>query len=320
MVQRLMEIAQCWDEAGASQLREEDGVWLIEMPRKAVRYDPLRPINIGAVPLRSPFRYPGGKTWLVPQLRCWLLAKHSKPAHFIEPFSGGAIASMTVGFERLARHVVFAEIDESVAAVWRVVLNGEAEWLAQKILTFEVKLEEVQKWLQITPPTLRERAFQTILRNRMQRGGIMADGAGLIKVGENGKGLLSRWYAATLAKRIREINKRKDRFSFVNGDGFDLMKEHAEDRDAVFYIDPPYTLAAKRLYQHWEMDHKKLFAQAAALRGDFLMSYDDDPEIRKLAAEHGFQVSSIAMKNTHHQHQSELLIGRDLSWMVEPIA
>src|SRR5438270_11193884 len=87
-------------------------------------------VNVASVPHRSPFRYPGGKTWLVPQIRCWLLSNKHTAARFIEPFAGGAIASMTVGFERLARHVIFGEADPNVAALWRVVLNGEAEWLA----------------------------------------------------------------------------------------------------------------------------------------------------------------------------------------------
>ncbi len=315
MATRLLEIARKWDEAGELKLREEDGVWLIEMPRKPVRYSPKKPVNIAAVPLRSPFRYPGGKTWLVPQLRCWLLSKGTPPAHFIEPFAGGAIASMTAGFERLARHVIFAEMDEGVGAVWRVVLNGEAEWLAKEILSFKVTLNEVQQRLEATPHALRELAFQTVLRNRMQRGGIMAAGAGLIKAGENGKGLLSRWYADTLANRIREINKRKDRFSFVLGDGFGLLAEHSQNPDAVFYIDPPYTVAACRLYQHWEIDHARLFRAAGQIRGDFLMSYDNTPEVRALAKQHGFEARPIAMKNTHHSEMTELMIGKDLSWM-----
>lgn len=27
-------------------------------------------VNVASVPQRSPFRYPGGKTWLVPHIRC----------------------------------------------------------------------------------------------------------------------------------------------------------------------------------------------------------------------------------------------------------
>jgi DNA adenine methylase len=315
MEERLLQIARVWDDAGALSIREEDGVWLIEVPRKSVKYDPKKQVNVASVPHRSPFRYPGGKTWLIPQLRSWLLAKQTVPSRFIEPFAGGGIASMTVGFERLAKQVIFAELDAAVAAVWRVVLNGEAEWLAKRILDFEVTLEHVEEVLNSPPGILREEAFKTILRNRMQRGGIMANGAGLIKTGENGRGLLSRWYAATLAKRIREINKRKDRFSFVACDAFALVAEHAEDSEAAFYFDPPYTVAARRLYTHWEVDHQKLFEIAGNLKGDFLMSYDDTREVRKMAKKQGFQMRSIAMKNTHHANQQELLIGRDLSWV-----
>jgi DNA adenine methylase len=315
MAEKLLEIARRWDESGKLRVREEDGAWLIETPRRPVRYDASKLVNVATVPHRSPFRYPGGKTWLVPQLRNWLLRKDVPPARFIEPFAGGAIASMTVGFERLARQVVFAEMDEAVSAVWRVVLNGGSEWLAAEILNYKVTPETVQRSLKKEPASLRERAFQTIVRNRTQRGGIMAKGAGLVKVGEGGRGLLSRWYPETLARRIREINERKDRFTFVAGDGFDLLAEHVTDADAVFYIDPPYTVAARRLYPHWCVDHERLFKMTAELKGDFLMSYDDSPEVRALARRHGFEARKIAMKNTHHAEQKELLISRDLSWM-----
>jgi len=33
-------------------------------------------VNVASVPQRSPFRYPGGKTWLIPVVRKWL--KQSK--------------------------------------------------------------------------------------------------------------------------------------------------------------------------------------------------------------------------------------------------
>src|SRR5438067_8707247 len=89
-------------------------------------------VNVASVPQRSPFRYPGGKTWFVPYLRDWLRSKSKLPTRFIEPFAGGGIVSLTVAFERLAKHVVFAELDAGVAAVWRVVLNGQAEWLAKQ--------------------------------------------------------------------------------------------------------------------------------------------------------------------------------------------
>lgn len=311
----LLDIAHRLDASGGFRIREDpNGLYLEVVPARCVGYSPDRPINVASVPQRSPFRYPGGKTWFVPYLRDWLRGKSKVPTRFIEPFAGGGIVSLTVAFERLAKHVVFAELDPGVAAVWRVVLNGHAEWLAKEILDFELVIENVRKVLNAPADTVQQKAFQTILRNRVQRGGIMAAGAGLVKTGENGRGLLSRWYPETLARRIREINHHKDRLSFVEGDGFVLLEEQRADKDAVFFIDPPYTLAARRLYTKWQIDHRQLFAAMRVCKGDFLMTYDNTPEIAALAAEFGFQTKPVAMKNTHHAKVTELLIGRDLSW------
>lgn len=314
----LLYIARKLDEAPLCHLKEEGNSLVLEWePAQSVTYTSTRPINVANVPQRSPFRYPGGKTWLVPYIRDWLGSKSVPPARLIEPFAGGAIVSLTAAFERLARHVIFAELDAGVAAVWRVVLNGHAEWLAQAILHFDLTYENVTRVLSQETVDLRGKAFQTLLRNRVQRGGIMAPGAGLVKTGENGRGLRSRWYPETLARRIREINQIKDRLTFIEGDGFALIQEHVADTEAVFYVDPPYTLAARRLYSVWQIDHARLFRMMSECRGDFLMSYDHTAEIAQLAREHGFACRPIAMKNTHHARMTELLIGRDLSWLKE---
>ena len=82
-------------------------------------------INVASVPQRSPFRYPGGKTWLIPTVRRWL-KQETKPANLlIEPFAGGGIVSLTAAFEKLADQIIMVEMDEEIAAVWEVILNGE---------------------------------------------------------------------------------------------------------------------------------------------------------------------------------------------------
>jgi DNA adenine methylase len=158
-------------------------------------------------------------------------------------------------------------------------------------------------------------AFATILRNRVQRGGIMAPGAGLVKHGENGRGLSSRWYPTTLARRIREIAQIRERFSFCEGDGMEIIQRYRGVEDAAFFIDPPYTIAARRLYQHWQLDHRSLFRLLSEVKGDVLLTYDNTSEIASLALEAGFETEAIAMKNTHHARMTELLIGKNLSWL-----
>src|SRR5438128_419876 len=73
-------------------------------------------VNVASVPQRSPFRYPGGKTWFVPHLRDWLQSFRKRASVFVEPFAGGGIASLTVAMENLAYRVVMAVLDSNVAA------------------------------------------------------------------------------------------------------------------------------------------------------------------------------------------------------------
>lgn len=276
-----------------------------------------RVVNVASVPQRSPFRYPGGKTWLIPRVRRWLLSLNMKPTELVEPFCGGGIAGLTVAFERLADHVTMVELDRELAAVWCVILQepGGAGELADRIVGFDLTLENVRAVLDTEPAGKLERAFRTILKNRVNRGGILAPGTGLIKEGENGKGLRSRWYPETLKKRILAIAGVREEITFVAGDGLEVMRQHVDNPEVAYFIDPPYTVAGRRLYNNWELDHAALFDLVASLSGDFLMTYDNDERVRALAAEHGFDTRQVAMKNTHHAKMTELLIARDLTWV-----
>jgi len=278
-------------------------------------FETLSPVNVASVPQRSPFRYPGGKTWLVPYIRSWLASKSNPLCVLIEPFAGGGVVGLTAGFEGFAEHVLLVERDPNIAAVWNTIFGGQAKWLADQILNFDLTRENVTAILHKEPASQRERAFAVIVRNRVQRGGIMAEGAGLVKTGENGRGLNSRWYPETLARRIQEIAGVRERFSFMEADGFEVIRRYADDESAAFFVDPPYTVASRRLYLHWQVDHRSLFALLAKAKGDVLMTYDNTREIASLASEFGFETQAIAMKNTHHAKMTELLIGKDLSWL-----
>ena len=196
--------------------------------------------------------------------------------------------------------------------------HGDGEWLANRILDFDLTRDSAREVLSRRPQDTRERAFATIVKNRVNRGGILAPGASMVKHGENGRGLSSRWYPHTLYKRIMTIVAIRERIDVIQGDGIAMMKAHAEQPGAVYFIDPPYTAGGKRagsrLYAHSSIDHEELFRVAATFGGDFLMTYDDAGELHELARQHGFDTHLVAMKNTHHAQMTELLIGRDLDW------
>ena len=276
-------------------------------------------VNVASVPMWSPFRYPGGKTWLVPTVRRWLRSKERKPGIFIEPFAGGGIIGLTVAFEKLADRILMVELDDEISSVWEVILGGGGEWLANKIRNFDFNLQSVNEVLAVDSTSLESKAFKTILKNRVYHGGIIAPGSGMIKNGEDGKGIASRWYPNTLSKRILSIHHIRDQIRFVQGDGLEIIREHAEDSNACFFIDPPYTASKKRagarLYKFFEVDHKLLYSCASRIKGDFLMTYDDAVEIENLARQHDLLVRKIKMKNTHHAEMEELLISSGFAWL-----
>ncbi len=268
--------------------------------------------NVASVPQRSPFRYPGGKTWLIPTVRKWL--KQSKNELLIEPFAGGGIVSLTAAFESLADKVMMVELDEQVASVWDVIINGDCEWLADKIYGFNLTAESANTAFQKENKTLEDKAFCTILRNRIFHGGILAKGSGLIKSGENGKGLKSRWYPKTLRDRILAINHIKKKLNFQKADGFNILEEEKNNARAVFFIDPPYVKAGRRLYTHYDIDHQRLFALTAELRGKYMLTYDDNEEIRKMIKKYKLDFRLIPMKTTHHVQKNEIIISDNFSW------
>ncbi len=277
------------------------------------------PINVASVPQRSPFRYPGGKTWFVPTFRRWMKQLGRRPDILIEPFAGGATIALTAVCEDLVDHAVLIELDTDVAAVWQTVVAGDGPLLAQKILGFDLTVENVKAQLLCESSSDLDRAFKTILKNRTFHGGILAPGSGLIKTGEAGKGISSRWYPETLAKRFNALHVIRDRLTILCGDSLVLSGAYANDSQAVFFIDPPYTAggkkAGKRLYTFSEIDHSALFDLCANVAGEFVMTYDNAGEVHALAHAQGFDVRLIAMKNTHHAEMSELVIGRNLSWL-----
>jgi len=275
-----------------------------------------RPVNVSSVPQRSPFRYPGGKTWFVPYAVRWL-KQYQGNINYIEPFAGGGIIGLTCAFENLAKSVTLVELDADIAAVWKTILGEQNEIFAKKILDFEISRENIER--EFSKPILSDldRGFITLLKNRLHHGGILADGAGLIKNGESGKGLKSRWYPQTLYNRIINIIEIKDKISFIQGDAFEIIQNYTRCKDAVFFIDPPYTTAGKRLYTHHQVDHTRLFELVSRIEGDFLITYDDSNEIESLAQKHCLDIERVPMKTTLHYEKYELVIGRHLDWLRE---
>jgi len=237
----------------------------------------------------------------------------------VECFAGGANVTLTAVSENLARKAIIIEIDPDVASVWDAVLNGKAKWLSNKIERFQLGRRTVRAELKINPRTPHTRAWKTLLRNRVNHGGILAPGAGLLRRGEEGNGIQSRWYPETLVSRISEINRMKSKIRIIEGDGLAWIEKNYKPKTVsgsiAFFIDPPYSSVGERLYTYGKIDHEKLFRVAADLPGRVLMTYHDTSEIHRLARRFGFEYRGVRMVSRQHAEKTELLVCKNFDWL-----
>ncbi len=315
-------------EAGREAARALLGGRTAKRGDAAFPASPIPAANVAQVPQRSPLRYPGGKTWLIPHVRAWLKATGAPHREIVEPFAGGAVVSLTAVMEGLAERALLVERDPDVSAFWRAALrHGDA--LMARVREFTPSREAVERLANRAPNDVVEHGFRTLVLNRTRRGGVLAPGAALIKRGENGHGTASRWYPETLIERLQAIQQHADRLMFIEGDGMRLLDTVAGgrwpvagrrppttgDRPLATFIDPPYTAAGgkragARLYAHHTVDHAALFATLAESGTNFLMTYDCSDEITALVRRHGFHAETVTMKNGHHAPMQELVITR----------
>lgn len=95
----------------------------------------------------SPFRYPGGKSWLLPLVGRWL-SSNSGVVRLCEPFAGGASVGLFAGITGLVKFVRIAEADGGMAGFWKAAfMQGGAERLAQRIETFKFTEKCVRNFL-----------------------------------------------------------------------------------------------------------------------------------------------------------------------------
>lgn len=259
----------------------------------------------------SPFRYPGGKTWLVPRIAEWV-QQQPNIVEFAELFAGGASVGLAIAAAGLVEHVTLIERDPAIAVVWQAIFYGDAEAFADRILRFVCTAETVRDVLTASPVSPLDYAFQSLVKNRCSHGGIMTSGSGLLKHGENGKGLTSRWYPDTLAQRIMRLAMLKRCVTIIVGDGLTYLEKTRLRQDVAYFIDPPYTApgkrAGRRLYRYHEIDHERLFTLCSVAAGPFAMTYDNSESVREMAARKGFCIEMVSMRGNRCIAIPELLI------------
>jgi len=96
-------------------------------------------------------------------------------------------------------------------------------------------------------------------------------------------------------ERFEETAKRLERVIIEHKD-FEKLIAQYDRPDALFYCDPPYHSTERHYSERFsEADHYRLNGVLTALKGRFILSYNDDDFVRKLYK--NFSIKAISRQN-----------------------
>ena len=240
----------------------------------------------------SPLRYPGGKTCLFDQVKEIIELNLLNGIGYAEPFAGGAGLALSLLIDNIVSQIYLNDLDSAVFAFWSSTLEETSE-LCRMIMDTQVTIEEWhrQKYILSYPSgySLLELGFATFFLNRTNRSGIIEGGVIGGKKQTGDYKLDCRFNKNELIHRIESIAKRKKDISLTRFDASEFITEVVNNstRECLSFIDPPYYKKGRELYFN-SLNHKEHLKLSLIiqneLRGPWIVTYDDVPEIKVMYA------------------------------------
>lgn len=235
----------------------------------------------------SPLRYPGGKTKLFPFFASLIGDNDLFGCEYREPYAGGAGLALNLLAGGFVSRIHLNDIDPGIYAFWRSATQA-SDALCSLIASAELSIEEWHRqrevWRNPDGHSELELGFATLYLNRANRSGII-EGAGPIG-GYHQSGALridARFNKTTIIERIQIVRQLADRIAVTAVDAVEYLRTSVRDDDLT-YLDPPYYVRGQRLYKNFysHADHREIAECVSALKGHWVVSYDDVPPIRLL--------------------------------------
>lgn len=253
--------------------------------------------------MKSPLAYMGGKSRLTSTL---VPIIHGIPHKcYCEPFCGACWILFAKPEEYSACEVI-NDLDGELIRFWRCVQRHYIPLL--DLFRHAVVSREMFEWLKIERPetlTDMQRAARYYYLQRMAFGG---------KVSGRTFG-----YSATarprldidgMADDLLSVHRRLARVTVEHLDGLDCIRRY--DRSTtLFFIDPPYLATAGYAVPFPADRYTELSAALAVIKGRFLLTLNDHPEVRRIFSR--FSISSTSTRYSvsggkNQKQVSELLI------------
>lgn len=247
------------------------------------------------------FAYPGGKT-PIRNLIVSLFPAHNSYTTYVDVFGGSAIILLT---KEKSVGEIFNDKNEELVNFFRFVKHRPAElaerakhWIHSRTLWNEIRFAEKKPFDEV------ERAFMFWTRIQDSFG---ARGMNFAMTRDGVKSVSnSRRFLDEVAERLRNAT--------IECSSFDKCLQQYDSPETFFYLDPPYpnTTGGSSNYDNLSSDEWKNFrAMLGKIKGKFLLSCNDDPEVIKMFS--GFNIKFIDVrvtlaKNNNNAKRREILV------------
>src|SRR5688572_10125024 len=110
----------------------------------------------------SPLRYPGGKARFTAFISEAIKTSGEEASVFVEPFCGGAGASIKLLENRVVGSIALNDLDPLVSSFWKIVFGKscktkrDIDWLVSSIESVKHTVNEWRKQKALKPSTIRD--------------------------------------------------------------------------------------------------------------------------------------------------------------------
>lgn len=230
--------------------------------------------------IKSPLRYPGGKSRAIQRM------KHLLPSEFDEyrePFVGGGSFFIYLKQKRTDLKVWINDLNLELYYFWKYA-QLDSEKLAHEVLKIKKERLNGQELfdellnIRLESLTEFERAVRFFVLNRITFSGVVESG------GYSRHAFESRFTISSI-ERLARIGGLLEGIKITNLDYRNLLEDG--DKQVFTYLDPPYFKATKsKLYGrngvlHTNFDHDAFAREMKKCKHSWLITYDDSPEIRR---------------------------------------
>jgi len=270
----------------------------------------------------SPFRYPGGKDKLTSFLAIFLTYNKLNGARFIEPFCGGAGASLSLLLGGYVKEIHLNDKNYALYCFWEQLLNNTdnlldmvyqnvpciEDWHKQKEI-YQTSISSPDKYSKL------EFGFSVFYLNRANRSGVLSAGP-IGGLDQSGKYKIDcRYTVSTLIKKLERIASMRDSIFVYNEHCIDFLKrfdDKAHFNNDFVYLDPPYVKEGRNIYSKnfcfSDAQHRELKDYIAGYSNRWLISYDDHPLVHDLYSKHGTRAVEISYVMNQAKVGKELMI------------